>query len=86
MRIDLLPHAIKVTGICPGLVETEFSIVRYHGDEKKAKSVYEGIQPLMAKDIAEVAYFAASRPEHVNISDIVVTPMAQANARDIVRK
>lgn len=79
MRIDMLPHKIRVTGICPGAAETEFSLVRYKGDAEKAKNVYKGFEPLVAKDIAEVIWFAASRPAHVNLNDIVITPIAQAN-------
>jgi NADP-dependent 3-hydroxy acid dehydrogenase YdfG len=79
MRIDMLPHRIRVTGVCPGAAETEFSLVRYKGDAEKAKSVYKGFEPLVAKDIAEVIWFAASRPAHVNLNDIVITPTAQAN-------
>jgi NADP-dependent 3-hydroxy acid dehydrogenase YdfG len=79
MRIDMLPYGIKVTGICPGAAETEFSVVRFHGDEQKAKNVYSGLTPLTAEDIAEIIYFAATRPAHVNINDIVITPTAQAN-------
>lgn len=86
MRIDLLPHGIKVTSIAPGMVETEFSLVRYKGDEEKAKKVYSGIQPLMPEDIADLIYYAASRPAHVNINDVVVTPTAQANATNTIRK
>lgn len=85
MRIDLLPHNIKVTSINPGLAETEFSIVRFHGDEERAKQVYQGLTPLYAEDIAELAWFAASRPAHVNINDLTVTPTIQATARDVVR-
>ncbi|TKB96978.1 SDR family NAD(P)-dependent oxidoreductase [Pedobacter cryophilus] len=80
MRIDLLPHGIKVTGIHPGAVETEFSIVRFHGDEKKAAKIYEGYEPLVAQDIAETIYFTTSRPSHVNINDLVIMPTAQASA------
>lgn len=80
MRIDMLEHGIKVTGICPGAAETEFSLVRYKGDAEKAKNVYKGFTPLYAQDIAEIVYFAASRPAHVCINDIVITPTAQANA------
>jgi 3-hydroxy acid dehydrogenase/malonic semialdehyde reductase len=85
-RIDMLQHGIRVTGICPGMAETEFSIVRYHGDENKAKNVYKGVDALTAKDIAEVIYFAASRPAHVNISDVVITPTQQATATYVVRR
>lgn len=79
MRIDMLPYKIRVTGICPGAAETEFSLVRYKGDAEKAKNVYKGFDPLVARDIAEVIWFAASRPAHVNLNDIVITPTAQAN-------
>ena len=86
MRIDMLEHGIKVTNIAPGAVETEFSIVRYHGDKSKADQVYKGFKPLTGHDIAEVVLWAASQPEHVNINDIVVTPTAQAGPRDIIKK
>jgi 3-hydroxy acid dehydrogenase / malonic semialdehyde reductase len=86
MRIDMLPHGIRVTSVCPGMAETEFSLVRFHGDADKAKTVYKGLQPLSAQDIADVIYFVASRPANVNISDIVVTPLAQANTNNIIRK
>jgi NADP-dependent 3-hydroxy acid dehydrogenase YdfG len=78
MRIDLLPHNIKVTAIHPGMVDTEFSLVRFKGDKEKADSVYKNVQPLTAKDIAETVYWSISRPAHVNISDMVVTPTIQA--------
>lgn len=80
MRIDLLPYEIKVTAIHPGAAETEFSLVRFKGDEEKAKNVYKGFTPLYAEDIAEAAYFCATRPSHVCINDLVITPTAQANA------
>ena len=80
MRIDLLPHHIKVTGIHPGMVETEFSIVRFKGDEERAKNVYKGFEPLMAQDIADAIWFAVSRPAHVNINDMLIMPAAQATA------
>lgn len=78
MRIDMLPHGIRVTAIHPGAAETEFSLVRYHGDAEKAKNVYAGYEPLIADDIADIAYFAVSRPAHVVLNEIVVTPTAQA--------
>lgn len=78
MRIDLVSHNIKVTNIAPGAAETEFSVVRFKGDKNAADSVYDGYSPLLAKDIAETAYFVASRPAHVNINDIVIMPTAQA--------
>lgn len=80
MRIDLLKQRIKVTAINPGLVETEFSVVRFKGDEQKAKAVYEGFEPLTAHDIADTIYYAATRPRHVNINEITLTPLAQAGA------
>ncbi len=86
MRIDLLPHGIKVTAVHPGAVETEFSIVRFKGDEKRAKKVYEGFDALSAEDIAETIWFAVSRPAHVNINELIVMPTAQANAGTIFRK
>jgi 3-hydroxy acid dehydrogenase/malonic semialdehyde reductase len=80
MRMDLLPHGIKVTAIHPGMVETEFSKVRFKGDEERAKKVYEGFEPLVAQDIAEAIWFAVSRPAHVNINDMLIMPTAQASA------
>jgi NADP-dependent 3-hydroxy acid dehydrogenase YdfG len=86
MRIDLLPHNIKVTAINPGMVETEFSLVRFEGDADRAKTVYKGLQPLLAEDIAETVYWVASRPAHVNINDIIIMPTAQASSSIAVRK
>ncbi|MBE9602154.1 SDR family NAD(P)-dependent oxidoreductase [Pedobacter sp. MC2016-24] len=86
MRIDLLPHGIKVTAINPGMVETEFSKVRFKGDEGRAKKVYDGLAPLMANDIAEAIWFAVSRPAHVNINDMLIMPTAQATGTIIDRK
>ena len=80
MRFDLLPHNVKVTQICPGAVETEFSIVRFHGDKIRAGKVYEGYECLVADDVAECIWFVISRPPHVNINDMVVMPSAQASA------
>lgn len=85
MRIDLLPHGIKVTAIHPGMVETEFSIVRFKGDESRAKKVYDGFEPLVAQDIAEAIWFAVSRPRHVNINDMLIMPTAQATATTVKR-
>ncbi len=85
MRIDLLPHKIKVTQIAPGAVETEFSIVRL-GDEKAAKKVYEGYEPLHPEDIAEVCYYTTTMPPHVNINDLLIMPTAQANATQFVKE
>jgi NADP-dependent 3-hydroxy acid dehydrogenase YdfG len=80
MRIDLLPHNVRVTQICPGAVETEFSIVRFRGDKLRADKVYEGYENLVAADIADCVWFAVSRPEHVNINDMLVMPTAQATS------
>lgn len=78
-RIDLLEHDIKVTQVRPGAAETEFSLVRYKGDAERAKKVYEGYHALRPRDVAEVVFFAATRPPHVNINDLIVTPSTQAN-------
>lgn len=86
MRIDLLPHNIKVTAINPGMVETEFSIVRFDGDEDRAKKVYMGMQPLKPEDIAETIFWVANRPAHVNINDIIIMPAVQASATNVIRK
>lgn len=85
MRVDLNAHGIKVSEIKPGAVETEFSEVRFKGDKEKAKKVYEGFHPLSAEDIAEVIYFMATRPPHVNVADLMVLPSAQASAARIHR-
>ncbi|MCX6351703.1 MAG: SDR family NAD(P)-dependent oxidoreductase [Bacteroidetes bacterium] len=85
-RIDMLPHNIRVTAINPGLLETEFSLVRFKGDADRAKTPYMGLTPLSAFDVAETIYFATSRPAHVNIAEITLTPSAQATARDVVRE
>ncbi len=86
MRIELAPEHIKVSTICPGAVETEFSLVRFKGDKEKAENVYAGFLPLTAKDIADAIWFMASRPAHVNIDDLLIMPTAQATARDIFRE
>jgi len=86
MRIDLLNHGIKVTAIHPGAAETEFSLVRFKGDAATAKSVYEGIEPLVAEDVAEVAYYVTTLPAHVCINDLVMTCTAQANSFYFHRK
>jgi len=85
MRIDLLPYGIKVSSVNPGMVETEFSIVRFDGDEERAKKVYENIVPLKPEDIAETIYWMASRPAHVNINDLLIMPTIQANATTVLR-
>lgn len=80
MRIDLLPYKIKVTAIHPGAAETEFSVVRFKGDETKASAVYDGYKALQAEDIANITYYTANLPEHVCINDLVVTCTSQANS------
>jgi len=86
MRIDLLKHNIRVTNIAPGMADTEFSIVRFKGDREKADSVYRGVDPLTAEDIAEVIYFCANLPGHVCINDLVITPTQQAGVNNVIRK
>ncbi len=83
LRIDLLAAGIKVTQVAPGAVETEFSQVRFHGDEAKARQVYQGFRPLTANDVAGVVHYVATLPPHVCINDVVVTPTAQANSNFI---
>ena len=78
MRIDLLKHSIRVTNIAPGMAETEFSLVRFKGDNEKADAVYKGVKALSAEDIAGVIYFCATLPEHVCINDLTITPTQQA--------
>lgn len=85
MRMDLNPFGIKVSQINPGLVNTGFSTVRFKGDKVKADATYNGLEPLYAEDIAEVAWFMLSRPAHVNISDVIVLPTAQASATVVKR-
>ena len=79
LRIDLIKHGIKVSSVSPGMAETEFSIVRYHGDENKAKAVYGGLTPLIADDIADAVEYIVTRPAHVSINDIQINPAQQAN-------
>lgn len=86
MRIDLIETGIKVASVCPGLVETEFSIVRFKGDEAQANAVYRGFEALLASDIADAIWYMISRPEHVNIADMLVLPKAQANSSVVFRK
>jgi len=85
MRIELSAFGVKVGQICPGAVETELSVVRVHGDKERADKVYEGFDNLLAEDIAEAAWFMASRPAHVNINDMVIMPTAQPIASIIHR-
>lgn len=78
LKIDLLGTPVRVTSIDPGMVDTEFSTVRFHGDTTRAAKVYEGLTPLTAEDIAETIFFCLTRPAHVNISEILLVPIAQA--------
>jgi len=80
MRIDLVKQGIKVTQVAPGAVETEFSKVRFHGDEARAEIVYKGYQPLLAEDVAAAVYYTTTLPPHVNVNDLVLMPTAQAAA------
>lgn len=86
MRIDLLQYGIKVSAIAPGAVNTEFSTVRFKGDIERANAVYKGFEPLYGADVAEAILFVITRPEHVNIDDILIMPTAQAYSRDFNRK
>ncbi len=86
MRIDLAGTGVRVTSVDPGMVETEFSLVRFHGDEERAKKVYQGFQPLTPEDIADVILFCATRPPHVDIQDVVVMSTAQASATIVSRQ
>lgn len=86
MRIDCNPYNIKVTNICPGAVETEFSMVRFKGDKLKSDATYKGYKPLTGEDIAETILYCATLPSHVCINDLVITPTAQANTTTFHRK
>lgn len=86
IRIDALPYGVKVTNICPGAVETEFSIVRFHGDEEKAAATYKGFTPLTAEDIADTIYYCVSLPAHVCINDLTIMPTAQADSGHFFKK
>ena len=79
LRQDVLGTPIRVTSVDPGMVQTDFSLVRFHGDENRAENVYKGVKALTAEDIADVILWAATRPTHVNIADVVLTPVQQAN-------
>lgn len=85
MRIDLLPYGIKVTSINPGACETEFSLVRFKGDEEKAGKVYEGFKPLSPEDVADAIYYVCNLPTHVCINDLTLTCLTQANANHLIR-
>ncbi|MFG1790062.1 SDR family NAD(P)-dependent oxidoreductase [Nocardia sp. NPDC049149] len=86
LRGELLGQPVRLTEIAPGAVETEFSLVRFNGDEERAAKVYEGIDPLVAQDIAEVIGFVASRPSHVNLDQIIIKPRDQADAGRFARR
>jgi NADP-dependent 3-hydroxy acid dehydrogenase YdfG len=86
MRLDLVDKGVKVSSISPGMAETEFSLVRFNGDEARAKAVYMGLEPMTADDIADALEFIITRPPHVCIQDILLTPSAQANTYISVRK
>ena len=86
LRIELVGRPVRVTEIDPGMVETEFSLVRFDGDAARAKKVYEGLRPLWAEDVAQCIGFAISRPAHVNVDQMVVKPIAQATATLVARK
>ncbi|MFZ9206973.1 MAG: SDR family NAD(P)-dependent oxidoreductase [Schleiferiaceae bacterium] len=80
MRLDLTPKGIKVSQIAPGMANTEFSNVRFHGDQGKAEAVYSGLQPLFAQDVADVIGYMASAPDHINLADVLLMPSAQASS------
>ena len=86
MRMDLLPYGIKVSSVSPGMVDTEFSLVRFKGDKARADNVYKGLTPLYANDIAETILFIATRPASVNIEDMIIMPTDQASTRDFRRR
>lgn len=85
MRMELLPYNIKVSAVHPGMVETEFSLVRFKGNEERAKQTYQGLQPLTPEDIAESIWWIIQQPTHVNINEIIIVPSVQANTRDVIR-
>jgi NADP-dependent 3-hydroxy acid dehydrogenase YdfG len=86
LRLDLLGTGVRVTTVDPGMVLTEFSEVRFHGDRDRAATVYEGVTPLSADDVAEVIAFAATRPAHVQLAEVVVLPTDQASATHVHRR
>ncbi|MDF2499597.1 MAG: Serine 3-dehydrogenase [Anaerosporomusa subterranea] len=86
LRMDVVDTPIRVTNIQPGMVETNFSVIRFHGDQQKAAAVYDGIQPLTAEDIADIVLYAASAPAHVQICEVTVTPVHQATGRVIYKE
>ena len=86
LRLEVAEHRIRVTAISPGLVETEFSVVRFHGDRDAAESVYKGVKPLVAADIADTIVYAVTRPPHVDVDELVIRPVAQAASFLVARK
>lgn len=86
LRLELLGRPVRVTSVDPGMVETEFSLVRFHGDQEKASAVYEGMTPLTADDVADCITFAVTRPNHVNIDTLIVMPRDQAAASAVHRR
>jgi serine 3-dehydrogenase len=86
IRVDVLDKGIKVSSVDPGMVETEFSLVRFRGDKNKASKVYRGLKPLSPADVAEAVLFCAARPENVNINEVILTPLAQASSTQVHRK
>ena len=86
LRIDLVDTPLRVTNVKPGMVETNFTVVRYRGDKQAADNFYKGIRPLTGEDIAETVYFAASAPEHIQIAEVLVMPANQATGTIVSRK
>ncbi len=86
MRLDLYQKDIKISTVDPGMVKTDFSLVRFKGNKERANKIYEGMKPLTAEDIADAVLYCATRPQHVNIDEIMITPIAQASAIHVKRK
>jgi NADP-dependent 3-hydroxy acid dehydrogenase YdfG len=86
LKQDLLGTSVRVSSVDPGMVETEFSEVRFHGDTERAKKVYEGLTPLTPNDVADVVFFCTTRPTHVNINEVILMPVDQASATLVNRK
>ena len=86
LRLELAGLPVRVTEVCPGMVETDFSLNRFEGDRARAAAVYQGLQPLRAEDVADVVAFAVTRPAHVNLDQIVMRPLNQASAAKVVRR
>lgn len=85
LGIDLLGTGVRVSSVDPGLVETEFSVVRFHGDTERAASVYDGLEPLTAEDVAQAVLFCATRPSHANVRELILMPAIQASANHLIR-